>query len=165
VRNHILTGILQALEWVSRTFPRPPGRHTAAFFEGGPAPALAATAGPARQSPPSASDPLPSRVTEQYEVLDGDAVRIVRPYVIAAQQRRERAEQRERRRAAMLATMGIDYPEPLRGAPLDLLNAPVNAQRSGDEEFKAATRRGVAALLARDDIDRLEPLRGASLAS
>jgi hypothetical protein len=162
MRNDILTFILRVLEWVSRTFPRPPGRHSASFFEGGPAPAPASTAGPACQQPSLASGPLSPRVTG-YGVLDGDAVRMIRPYVIAAERRREQAQQRMRRRALALAEMGIDYPEPLRGAPLDLPNVPANAEQ-GDEEFKVAMRRGVAALLAFDGVDCPEP-RGASLAS
>ncbi|MCQ4042446.1 hypothetical protein ACFOSC_16450 [Streptantibioticus rubrisoli] len=37
-------------------------------------------------------------------LLDGEALPIVRPYVLAHEQR----QQRQRRRALMLATMGVD---------------------------------------------------------
>ncbi len=63
------------------------------------------------------SDPLPPHVAERYVPLDGDAVRMVRPYVDAVERQAEQRLQAERRLALQLAELGIDYPEPLRGAP------------------------------------------------
>ncbi|SCD74983.1 hypothetical protein GA0115245_114727 [Streptomyces sp. di188] len=44
------------------------------------------------------------------EVLRGEDVALVRPFVVAWERQRERELQRERRTASTLATMGIDYP-------------------------------------------------------
>jgi len=57
---------------------------------------------------PQERPPLPRRA--RCEVFDGNAVALVRPYLIAHEQRREAHRQRERRRALVLAMMGIDYP-------------------------------------------------------
>lgn len=69
--------------------PRPPGRH-------------------ARAHQRSAEPVKPSQVTRvprrMATLLDGEALPIVRPYVLAHEQR----QQRQRRRALMLATMGVD---------------------------------------------------------
>ena len=42
-------------------------------------------------------------------VIDGDALPMVRPYVVAHERKRELRIQRERRTALALATVGIDY--------------------------------------------------------
>jgi hypothetical protein len=42
-------------------------------------------------------------------VIWADHLPLVRPYVIAHEQQRERQLQRERRRAAVMATLGQDY--------------------------------------------------------
>lgn len=82
--------IVRALAWVlSLCLPSPHGRHRAV-----PAPAVT----PAAPSIPSP----PCRFTER---LDGEASRLIRPYVLTPEERRR---QRERRRAACLATVGID---------------------------------------------------------
>ncbi|WP_346776720.1 hypothetical protein [Streptomyces sp. HNM0574] len=49
----------------------------------------------------------PRRVPDELAALDGDAAALVRPYLVAH-------EQRMRRRALALATLGQDMPEPLR---------------------------------------------------
>ena len=53
--------------------------------------------------------PLPRRA-RFAQPIDGDAVPLVRPYLVAHERRVEAYRQRERRRALVLATMGIDYP-------------------------------------------------------
>ncbi|MEU6808355.1 hypothetical protein ABZ920_04985 [Streptomyces sp. NPDC046831] len=44
------------------------------------------------------------------EYLRGEDVRLVRPYVITHEREQERRRQRERRPAAVLETLGQDYP-------------------------------------------------------
>lgn len=43
------------------------------------------------------------------EPLRGEDVALVRPYVVAWERQRERALQRDRRTAAALASMGVDF--------------------------------------------------------
>jgi hypothetical protein len=85
------------LRWILEFVFRPTGRHRATG-----------------QTPvPQERPPLPLRALPLHarcEVFDGSAVALVRPYLIAHEQRREAHRQRERRRALVLATMGIDYP-------------------------------------------------------
>jgi hypothetical protein len=52
---------------------------------------------PAHRSPRSA------------DVIEADHLPLVRPYVIAHERQREQWQQRERRRAAVMATLGQDY--------------------------------------------------------
>jgi hypothetical protein len=42
--------------------------------------------------------------------IEADGLPLVRPYVIAHEREQERRRQRDRRRAAVLATLGQDYP-------------------------------------------------------
>ncbi|MFJ9996095.1 hypothetical protein [Streptomyces werraensis] len=42
--------------------------------------------------------------------IEADGLPLVRPYVIAWEREQEQRRQRERRRAAVLATLGQDYP-------------------------------------------------------
>jgi hypothetical protein len=80
--------IVRVLAWMlSICTPSPRGRHR-----------LGATP-PLRFLP---TPPAPPRFTE---LLDGNASRLVRPYVLDSAEHRR---QRERRRAARLATLGID---------------------------------------------------------
>lgn len=77
---------VRALAWVlSICTPSPRGRHRL-----GPIPPLRFTPAP------------PPRFTE---LLDGNASTLIRPYVLTPTEHRR---QRERRRAACLATLGID---------------------------------------------------------
>ncbi|WP_338700005.1 hypothetical protein V2W30_25250 [Streptomyces sp. Q6] len=80
---------LRALAWVLRIcMPAPSGRHRAPFALAAPTP------------------PPPPRYTER---LDGAASHLVRPYVLsAAEHEHRRRQQRDRRRALYLATLGID---------------------------------------------------------
>ncbi|MGW0984943.1 hypothetical protein ACWD46_01720 [Streptomyces sp. NPDC002486] len=76
------------LAWMlSLCTPRPHGRHR-----------LGAV-------PPLRITPIPPPPPRFTEPLDGTACRLVRPYVLDPDERRR---QRERRRAARLATLGID---------------------------------------------------------
>ena len=108
------------VRWILELLFRPKGRHRATAPAPEPLPVL-------QERPP-----LPWHA--KFEIFDGDASPIVRPYLIAAEQRRETQQltrqqtsrranllvrtgsytpeehrQRERRRALVLATMGIDY--------------------------------------------------------
>jgi hypothetical protein len=47
---------------------------------------------------------------ERFAPLDGGAVALVRPYLVAWEREQERRRQRDRRRAAVLASLGQDYP-------------------------------------------------------
>ncbi|MEV0170940.1 hypothetical protein AB0I00_07410 [Streptomyces sp. NPDC050803] len=79
--------IVRTLAWMlSICAPNPRGRHRLG------------TPPPLRFTP----TPPPPRFTE---LLDGNASRLVRPYVLDPTEHRR---QRERRRAAYLATLGID---------------------------------------------------------
>ncbi|MEV5613630.1 hypothetical protein [Streptomyces sp. NPDC052225] len=82
----MLDPTLRALAWVLRICtPTPPGRHRAT---GTPTP------------------PPPPRFTER---LDGAASHLVRPYVLTpTEHEHRRRQQRDRRRALYLATLGID---------------------------------------------------------
>ncbi|MGP4044757.1 hypothetical protein [Streptomyces sp. 2A115] len=86
------------LSWMlSICTPRPRGRHRL-----GAVPPLRITPAP------------PPRFTE---LLDGNASRLVRPYVLDPAEHRRR--QRERRRALYLATLGIDVgPDHIHGVPV-----------------------------------------------
>ncbi|OKK10092.1 hypothetical protein AMK33_14165 [Streptomyces sp. CB02400] len=54
--------------------------------------------------------PLPTpRLPRPAEVIGADAFPLIRPYLIHHEREQERRGQRERRRAAVLATMGQDY--------------------------------------------------------
>ncbi|WP_409470330.1 hypothetical protein [Streptomyces sp. HC307] len=88
--------IVRALAWMlSICTPRPRGRHRQGALQ------------PLRITP----IPPPPRFTEP---LDGNASRLVRPYLLDTAEHRR---QRERRRAARLATLGIDVgPKHIHGA-------------------------------------------------
>jgi hypothetical protein len=80
--------IVHALTWtLSRCTPRPRGRHRLGSL------------------PPLRIIPTPSPPPRFTEHLDGNASRLVRPYVLTPTELRR---QRERRHAANLATLGID---------------------------------------------------------
>lgn len=63
--------------------------------------------------PPYDRGALPAHVQERRKPLDEDAFRFVRPYLVVHEQNRAaehvRHIQRERRTAATLASMGIEY--------------------------------------------------------
>ncbi|WP_409471923.1 hypothetical protein [Streptomyces sp. HC307] len=66
--------------------------------------------------------PLPDHVRERLRPLDGHAVALVRPYVLAHERRVEQWGQRERRTALTLGAMGIDYEFPLNNGRVPCTN-------------------------------------------
>jgi hypothetical protein len=52
---------------------------------------------------------LPEHVRERFRPLPADDVPLIRPYLVEHEREVERQLQRERRTAAALATLGIDY--------------------------------------------------------
>ncbi|GAU70501.1 hypothetical protein SSP35_19_01390 [Streptomyces sp. NBRC 110611] len=92
--------IARALYWVLALLPwtrRPePGRHSAAHLADQPALPVICTC------------PIPLHVLAR-SIPPREQFRIP-PYLAAWEERHERERQRERRVAATLATMGIDYP-------------------------------------------------------
>ncbi|WP_151479656.1 hypothetical protein [Streptomyces albicerus] len=95
----MLDHTVRFLAWVlGICTPRPRGRHRLGAI---PIPPLRFTPAP------------PPRFTE---ILDGNASRLVRPYVLNPAEHRR---QRERRRALYLATLGIDVgPDHIHGIPV-----------------------------------------------
>ncbi|MFE5901120.1 hypothetical protein ACFQ67_27400 [Streptomyces sp. NPDC056488] len=85
--------------------PRRPGRHTAAFLAEPPAPE------PAPVDPWSRpwSTPTPEHVEARHTPQRGEDVGLVRPYVLA-DDTLDLGIICERRRAAVLATLGVDWP-------------------------------------------------------
>lgn len=114
--------IARALLWVlSVLAPCGPGRHSAAF--------LAASSEPvAEPAPEPVSEPVvspwsrpwptptPEHVRALYAPLRGEDVALTRPYV-PAETTLDLGVIRERRRAAELADLGVDYPYTYPGAP------------------------------------------------
>lgn len=67
-----------------------------------------------RAEAPQPAQPVPTslptyRSPRPTEVIDADDLPLVPHYLVAFELRREQQAQRERRTAAVLATMGIDY--------------------------------------------------------
>ncbi|MFF0399374.1 hypothetical protein ACFYSJ_26960 [Streptomyces sp. NPDC005248] len=68
-----------------------------------------------RRADTAPAHPAPKRIpwptTQPYDgpVLRGEDVALIRPYLLAYEQQREAQRQRDRRTAAALATMGIDF--------------------------------------------------------
>ncbi len=103
--------IARALSWaLSVLAPRRPGRHSAEF--------LAAQSEPAPVNPWSKPwpTPTPEHIRALYAPMRGEDVALTRPYVLA-ETTMELGVIRERRRAAALATLGVDYPYTYPGAP------------------------------------------------
>ncbi|MFE9607523.1 hypothetical protein [Streptomyces sp. NPDC006012] len=99
---------------------RRPGRHSARYL-------LAAVPPPAPPQPPDQSPrayawstPVPDHVRARRAPLRGEETRLVRPYVRTETTPRHSAVTRERRRAAALAALGVDYPYTYEGAPFPL---------------------------------------------
>ena len=84
-------------------FPVGSGRRRATTA---PAPAPTPEPTPTHAPAPPVRRELPRR--KRWEPIDGTEG-MIRPYLLAHEQRREAHRQRERRRALVLATMGIDY--------------------------------------------------------
>ncbi|MBW1603389.1 hypothetical protein JJV70_15015 [Streptomyces sp. JJ66] len=96
--------IVRALSWaLSVLAPRPPGRHSAAYFA-----ARAREAGAAPEPVNPWSRPWTTPTKEE-------AAEFFRRQ--AGQRPAPRPVTRERRRAVLLATMGVDYPYTYEGAP------------------------------------------------
>ncbi|MBT2401283.1 hypothetical protein [Streptomyces sp. ISL-100] len=100
--------IVRFLELVSALFPRTPGKHSAAYFDGQTVPT---------QPTPPEPKRLPAHVQERNRPLDAEAVALIRPYYaahLAAQDERQREakakQQRQRQRELFWATLGMDYP-------------------------------------------------------
>lgn len=105
--------IARALSWVLSLFsPHRPGRHSVEFL-------AARTPEPADRDPWAEPwpTPTPDHVRALYTPLRGEDVALARPYVLAETTVQLRALTRERRRAAALAAMGMDYPYTYEGAP------------------------------------------------
>ncbi|MEV8308497.1 hypothetical protein AB0P36_14330 [Streptomyces flavidovirens] len=103
--------IARALSWVlSVLAPRRPGRHSAAFLADQPEPA---PVDPWSKPWPT---PIPEHIRALYTPLRGEDVALTRPYVLA-ETTMELGVIGERRRAAALATLGVDYPYTYEGAP------------------------------------------------
>ncbi|MFB7499146.1 hypothetical protein ACFC09_31420 [Streptomyces sp. NPDC056161] len=113
--------------------PRRPGRHSARYLSAvppptpppvpeAPPPVPEATPRPAGRSPRvyAWSTPIPDHVRARHAPLRGEEVRLVRPYVLAAPTAPPPAVTWERRRAAALAALGVDYPYTYDGAPFPL---------------------------------------------
>lgn len=64
---------------------------------------------PTRVAPAEATRPLPDHIAERSRPLVGEEVAFVRPYLVAWEAEQERRLQHERRTAAALASLGIDY--------------------------------------------------------
>ncbi len=81
------------LEWTAAALfgRRIPGKHSGAYV-----------------APPAPAVPVSRPVVEPF-ALDGHAHAMVRPYLVAHEQRQEQHRQRQRRRALALATMGVDF--------------------------------------------------------
>jgi hypothetical protein len=64
-----------------------------------------------RRAVPSAPTPVarPHHAKRPLDVIHADGLPLVRPYLTHFEQQREAQLQRERRRAAVLASMGQDY--------------------------------------------------------
>lgn len=99
MRDLILRAILRVLGFV---FPTS-GRHALAAE---PAPRTLATICGAR--------PVPAHVLARTIRIPGEAVALIRPYVLASD---ESQRQRERRLALEMAALGADYPYAFPGAP------------------------------------------------
>ncbi len=107
--------IARALSWVlSVLAPRRPGRHSAAFLTDQPEP----TAEPAPVNPWSKPwpTPTPEHIRALYVPMRGEDVALTRPYVLV-ETTMELGIICERRRAAALASLGVDYPYTYEGAP------------------------------------------------
>lgn len=61
--------------------------------------------------------PTPSHIIERHTPLRGEDLALVRPYVLPRPRPHPRLLQYERRMAALLATLGTDYPYTYDGAP------------------------------------------------
>jgi len=65
-----------------------------------------------RATAPLPPSPRPAAACKpRVPALRGEDVGLVRPYLIAHERRQEAFRQRERRRALVLATLGMDLPE------------------------------------------------------
>ncbi|MFL4905003.1 hypothetical protein ACJ6WF_17880 [Streptomyces sp. MMS24-I2-30] len=106
--------------------PRRPGRHSARYLSAvpppTPPPVPETTPRPGGRSPRAYawSTPIPDHVRARHAPLRGEEVRLVRPYVLAAPTAPLPAVTWERRRAAALAALGVDYPYTYDGAPFPL---------------------------------------------
>ncbi|RSS53175.1 hypothetical protein [Streptomyces sp. WAC01280] len=96
--------ISRALSWVlSVLAPRRPGRHSAAFLDDQAEPT------PVASWTKPWPTPTPEHVRALYTPLRGEEVSLIRPYCRMDDTLELRAIC-ERRRAAVLATLGVDWP-------------------------------------------------------
>ncbi|MFD4372751.1 hypothetical protein [Streptomyces sp. NPDC058486] len=110
-------GLLLTLWCALELWPgRQPGRHSAAYRAPETLPTLAVP----RATPWPA--PTPQHVTARHTPLRGEDTPLVRPYVLAENTLRLGAI-RERRTAAVLATLGVDYPYEYAGNHFEALAA------------------------------------------
>ncbi|MFE4610025.1 hypothetical protein ACFRK5_17000 [Streptomyces niveus] len=95
--------IARALTWMLRLLLPAQGRHSAT--------ATPPTPEPAHVNPWDTPwpTPTPKRVDDLYAPLDGEEIRLVRPYALT-EFTMKLGVIHERRRAAELASLGVDYP-------------------------------------------------------
>ncbi|MFE0701158.1 hypothetical protein [Streptomyces sp. NPDC058872] len=96
--------------------PRRPGRHSAAYR----APETLPTPMPPHMKP--WTTPTPDHVHARNTMLCGEDTPLIRPYVLAENTMKLGAV-RERRTAAVLATLGVDYPYGYAGDHFETLAA------------------------------------------
>ncbi|MFZ4301655.1 hypothetical protein ACOZE3_27545 [Streptomyces cinereoruber] len=123
--------IARALSWVlALLVPRRPGRHTAAFLarRTGPVHAGSVRTEPVRTDPWSKPwpTPTPEHVRARYAPLRGEDVALTRPYC-RADGTADLGPICERRRAAVLATLGVDWPYGYDGDHFEALAAAAGA--------------------------------------
>lgn len=95
--------IVRALVWLLRLVLPARGRHSGPTAPPNPEPAHVS---PWDTPWPT---PTPKHVEELFRPLDGDDIRLVRPYALAEFTMELRVI-RERRRAVEFASLGVDYP-------------------------------------------------------
>ncbi|WP_078621106.1 hypothetical protein [Streptomyces sp. NRRL WC-3626] len=89
--------------------------------------------GAARSTPAPATPVTPSRRPSPYEaLLHGEDFRLVRPYLLACEQRAQAKQQRARRRTLWLAVHGIDV------GPRRIHGVDVGSRRTRGNEVAAA---------------------------
>ncbi|MFG3036832.1 hypothetical protein ACGFYZ_08010 [Streptomyces sp. NPDC048330] len=109
-------GLLLILWCALGLTPRRPGRHSAAYRTPETLPTLT---GPRMKPWPT---PPPAHVRARNTTLRGEDTALIRPYVLADDTMRLGAI-RERRTAAVLATLGVDYPYGYEGDQFETLAA------------------------------------------
>ncbi|MFB7027614.1 MULTISPECIES: hypothetical protein [unclassified Streptomyces] len=120
--------IARALSWaLTLLVPHRPGRHSAAFLADRAEPVRAEE--PVRVDPwskPWPTPPAPAHVRDLYAPLRGEDVSLTRPYC-RIDSTWELDVICERRRAVVLATLGVDWPYGYEGDQFEALAAAATA--------------------------------------